>query len=127
MRTALEVRFHARTESPVDLPIEKIGDLAPNLQAADFNHGHWIHKSPFGFADSIHTLPRSHLLVLELAGAPAAVNAGSESVPHLETGAEQPRLHAGNRNRQNLSRLPNAQVLDVTQNQHLTILLRKCV
>ncbi len=50
VRAAPEVGLHARTELCVDLPVEKIGDLLPNLQATDFNHRHWIHQGPLSFA-----------------------------------------------------------------------------
>src|SRR5262249_34239217 len=49
MRTHLEVRFHARAQFRVDLPVEEIGDLAPYLQAADFDHLHWIQSGPISF------------------------------------------------------------------------------
>src|SRR5262249_22921384 len=49
MGTPFKVHFHACAQLRVDLPVEKIGDLSPNLQAADFDHTHWIPYDPFSF------------------------------------------------------------------------------
>src|SRR5713226_7006418 len=45
----LEMRFHAGAHFRVDLPIQIIGDLSPDLEAADFYHLHWIRRVPFSF------------------------------------------------------------------------------
>src|SRR5713226_706149 len=45
----LEMRFHAGAHVRVDLPVQEIGDLSPDLEAADFYHLHWIRRVPFSF------------------------------------------------------------------------------
>src|SRR6266849_4779720 len=45
----LEMRFHAGAHFRGDLSIQKIGDLSPDLKAADFYHLHWIRRVPFSF------------------------------------------------------------------------------
>src|SRR5712691_2942433 len=43
------MRLHAGAHLRVDLPIQEIGDLSPDLKAADFYHLHWIRRVPFSF------------------------------------------------------------------------------
>src|SRR5437762_3529270 len=45
----LEMRFHAGAHLGGDLPVQEIGDLSPDLKAADFYHLHWIRRVPFSF------------------------------------------------------------------------------
>src|SRR5229473_2083415 len=47
--TNLEMRFHARAHLGVNFPVQEIGDLSPDLKAADFYHLHWIRRVPFSF------------------------------------------------------------------------------
>src|SRR5207244_11211573 len=47
--TKLEMRVHAVAHVRVYLPIQEIGDLSPDLEAADFYHLHWIRRVPFSF------------------------------------------------------------------------------
>src|SRR5437016_9112763 len=61
----LEMRFHACAHLRVDLPVQKIGDLSPDLKAAYFNHLHWIQRVPFSFMSvaqpSLTTASPSHI------------------------------------------------------------------
>src|SRR5216684_9347496 len=45
----LEMRFHAGAHLWVNFPVQEIGDLSPDLKAADFYHVHWIRRVPFSF------------------------------------------------------------------------------
>jgi hypothetical protein len=44
-----EMRFHARTQLRVNIPVNVVGDLSPDLEAAYLNHLHRIQMVPFSF------------------------------------------------------------------------------
>src|SRR6266700_5738816 len=114
--------FHARAQLRIDFSVDEVGDLTPYLNAANFNHSHWIRSRLISFNLPITPiLPGSYLVIFSLARRPASVDAWSESVSHMEPRPQQSRLHVPLADIQDLSSFLNTQVLDVPQYKHLTI------
>src|SRR6266550_4210600 len=67
------------------------------------------------------TLPRPHLLVLLLAGAPASINTGCQGIPHLQACPEKPGLYTAFCNSEDLSSFLNTEVLDVPQYKDFSV------
>jgi hypothetical protein len=44
-----EMRFHTGAHLRVNISVQVIGDLSPDLEAAYLNHLHWIQMVPFSF------------------------------------------------------------------------------
>src|SRR2546428_7294577 len=84
----LEMRFHAGAHLRVDLSVQKIGDLSPDLKAAYFDHLHWIQRVPFSFMSvtqpSLTTASPSHIPACRSTSSrryPAPRHPASGSVP----------------------------------------------